>query len=161
MNNHPTNLAWGSKNDNAADKIIHGTEVNGEQNGLAKLTEAQVIEMRSTVKLASMSTSQFYKHLAVKYSITISAVGQILNGRSWRHLLSEDELAKLDEVYNAKPKRASFTQDREGTKISNARRDEMIARRIAGESVVKLAEEYGLSRKHAGTIFRQAGLTKS
>jgi hypothetical protein len=45
-NNRIENLVWGTQAENQADRIRHGTSNLGERNGLAKLTEANVREIR-------------------------------------------------------------------------------------------------------------------
>lgn len=44
-NNYATNIAWGSRTDNEADKVRHGTSNQGERHGMAKLTNEQVREL--------------------------------------------------------------------------------------------------------------------
>ena len=46
-NNMASNLCWGTKSENAADKEKHRTNPSGERNAMSKLTEATVREMRS------------------------------------------------------------------------------------------------------------------
>ena len=45
-NNHVSNLRWGTRAENYADTVRHGTTLRGEDNGYSKLTEFDVIEIR-------------------------------------------------------------------------------------------------------------------
>lgn len=84
-NNNLTNLKYGTPQENADDRIIHGTlTVNqGEKHGMAKLTEAKVIELRKLY-----ATGQWTQRaLAVKFGLAGSGpVSQIVNRKIWRHV---------------------------------------------------------------------------
>lgn len=45
-NNAIDNLRWDTRSGNEADKLLHGTSNRGARNGMAKLTESQVREIR-------------------------------------------------------------------------------------------------------------------
>jgi hypothetical protein len=44
-NCHRDNIAWKTRAENEADKVLHGTSNRGERNGMAKLTDAQTAEI--------------------------------------------------------------------------------------------------------------------
>lgn len=46
LNNNLDNLAWGTRQENVADRVIHGTNLRGERNGNSKLTDRQAAEIR-------------------------------------------------------------------------------------------------------------------
>jgi hypothetical protein len=46
LNNAVGNLRWGTKQDNAADKRLHGTDPVGERNAMAKLSDKDVACVR-------------------------------------------------------------------------------------------------------------------
>jgi hypothetical protein len=52
---NPGHLRWATHRENEADKIAHGTRLRGERSGTAKLTEAQVREIRALEGLATKS----------------------------------------------------------------------------------------------------------
>jgi hypothetical protein len=81
-NNHAWNLAWGTRAENAQDAVRHGTTAAGSRNGQAKLTEAQVREIRS--RYAAGNVTQY--ELAVEYGVTQPRISNVLNGRNWRHV---------------------------------------------------------------------------
>lgn len=79
-NNHLSNLAWGSRLENAADKRRHGTLPVGERAGTAKLTAGQVFEIRSLVGRESL------RSLGKKFGVSHTAVRRAATGAKWGHL---------------------------------------------------------------------------
>lgn len=111
----PDHLFLGSQNDNIADMIRKGRDnkasgdrnasrlypgihrwgprhtlrlhpeqqARGERVANAKLKESQVIEIRRRWKMGEASQHA----LAREYGVTLSAIHQIVIGRTWRHLL--------------------------------------------------------------------------
>lgn len=82
QNNHWTNLEWSTSSENS----IHAYENNlrfatkGESHGLSKLTESQVLEIRS---LAIEST---YTSIADLFGVSRSAVALIVKRDRWKHI---------------------------------------------------------------------------
>ncbi len=76
--NHLTNLAWGSRLQNMADKQQHGTQPKGERIGTAKLTEAQVREIRC------LHGSIPLRQLAARYGVSHTAIRRAALGINWR-----------------------------------------------------------------------------
>jgi hypothetical protein len=72
--NSATNLIWGTKEENEADKLLHGTSN-------AKVTEDQVREIRDRHANGEGRVS-----LAQAYGITASSVGRIVTRKSWSHI---------------------------------------------------------------------------
>lgn len=72
------NLRWDTKAANEADRVLHGTTNRGERHGLAKLTNAQVIDIKA--KLAH-GVSQ--RKLAKLFTVSTSCIGDIQHGRRW------------------------------------------------------------------------------
>jgi hypothetical protein len=79
--NRIRNLVWGTKVENQADRIRHGTDSRGEQVGTSKLTEADVIEIRRMVASGTKKAA-----LARKYGVTFTAIWSICERRSWAHV---------------------------------------------------------------------------
>ena len=71
-------LEWKTPAENQADRLVHGTDSRGERNGRAKLTKAQVLEIRASTKLQH--------ELAAEYGIAGSAVHQIKLRKTWAWL---------------------------------------------------------------------------
>lgn len=73
-------LSWKTRAENEADKVVHGTSNRGERCGGAKLTEAQVLEIRS---LAGRLT---HREIAERFPVNRQTVSKIINGDRWSWL---------------------------------------------------------------------------
>jgi hypothetical protein len=80
-NRWPENLVWGTPKENQQDRIQHGTNNKGERNGRCKLTESQVIDIKSRPESAGI-----VKQLAMQYKVSRQAISHIRNDRTWKHL---------------------------------------------------------------------------
>lgn len=76
------NLRWDDARGNASDRLIHGTQQMGEQQHLAKLTEADVLEMRSLYT----GTRGDLPKLARRYGITSTQALNIVKRKHWKHI---------------------------------------------------------------------------
>jgi HNH endonuclease len=76
---NPRHLRWDTRKGNHADKIIHGTAQRGDLNGSAKLTTAQVLQIRA-------QPHKSVSGLAAEFGVDPSNIGHIRNRKSWRHL---------------------------------------------------------------------------
>jgi hypothetical protein len=79
--NWAANLAWGTREQNEADKRLHGTSPQGERHPCAKLTETQVKEVFS-----ARCEGETHAVIAARYGVSPSTISAILTGRTWRHL---------------------------------------------------------------------------
>lgn len=80
-NNRLGNLRWDTRSNNHADKIRHGTHDRGEANTRAKLTDAQVVELRREYALGEVTQ----KELAGRHNMTRQAISDVLSGRRYGH----------------------------------------------------------------------------
>lgn len=80
-NNRLENLRWDTAEANQADRRFHGTSNAGERNGSARLTEAQVIEIRRR-KGAGESSLVLSREFGVA-RVTINA---IVSRRIWKQV---------------------------------------------------------------------------
>jgi hypothetical protein len=92
QNNNLTNLSWGTRKENEADKDRHRRRPVGERHYKAKLTAEQVMYIRA-VKAANSDESvpQNNNHwgrkaLASQLGVSVGAVQGAAAGRTWRHL---------------------------------------------------------------------------
>ena len=76
--NRLANLRWDTHASNQADKVLHGTNVRGEQNGGAKLKESQVF--------AIYSDTGSCKTLGRKFGVGAMTVSRIKRGEIWAWL---------------------------------------------------------------------------
>lgn len=79
-NNRLDNLAWGTRKENAADKVTHGTRAVGERHGAAKLTEVQVREIRS------LADTMKQKDIARRFGVGKAIVSKIIHRLKWSHV---------------------------------------------------------------------------
>lgn len=77
----PDHLFAGTRAQNSADAVAKGRHCHGERRPAAKLTEAQVREIRATPP-GTVSQSE----LARRYRISRSVIEHILLGKAWRHV---------------------------------------------------------------------------
>jgi hypothetical protein len=80
MNNHASNLCYGTAKENGQDKVHHGRSSKGIKNPKNKLTEQQVLSIRNlhgTVKA---------KHVASVFGLSQSTIYRIWNKKYWSHL---------------------------------------------------------------------------
>lgn len=78
---NPTHLRSGTQADNSADKVAAGRQAKGTGNGNAKLTEADVVDVRRARAAGAMTID-----LAARYGVSNSLISQVCNGRLWRHV---------------------------------------------------------------------------
>ena len=76
MNNNLSNLAYGTKLENAADRVTHGTLAKGER--LAKK-----LDWGSVLDIRALRTSKTQKELADFYGVAKSTIQRIQNGTCW------------------------------------------------------------------------------
>lgn len=76
----PAHLSWKTQVDNQADKLVHGTLNQGERCGTAKLTEADVKEIRAMQGLQPLSA------IADAFGVSKSAVHAIHQRKSWKFI---------------------------------------------------------------------------
>ena len=75
------NLRWDTPQNNQGDRKKHGTAPIGTQNGRAKLTPSQVIEIRQMA-----SHGQSFAALAIRFSVYRSTIRKIVDRKLWRHV---------------------------------------------------------------------------
>jgi hypothetical protein len=75
--NRVENLEWCTPSENVIHAVKHGLKrgVKGEKSNLSKLKESDVAEIRRS--------SRPQKELALQYSISISAISNIVNNKTW------------------------------------------------------------------------------
>ncbi|MDF3046723.1 MAG: sle1 [Ornithinibacter sp.] len=78
---NPLHLTVGSQADNIADMHDRGRGNLGSVNGQAKLTEAQVVEIRRRVADGEMK-----KRLAIEYGVDPSTITAVIKRKTWRHV---------------------------------------------------------------------------
>lgn len=87
LNNRVENLRWDTHIANVGDKQIHGTTARGTAHGSAKLTEAQVVEMRHLYRTERPS----YAALGRRFGVSGHQAKLIVLRINWSHLPSDGE----------------------------------------------------------------------
>ena len=79
--NRLTNLAWGTKRENAADRDRHGRTYRGEAHPNAIATRAMVIEIRA-LQMIGLTLGELSRH----FGLSVPAVQAIATYRLWRQV---------------------------------------------------------------------------
>lgn len=77
---NPRHLRWATKSENEQEKLWHGTSNRGERHGMAKLTAADVVSMRS------MQGTRTQKDVAALFGVGRAAVYSIWSRKNWAWL---------------------------------------------------------------------------
>ena len=78
---NPKHIRWATPKDNAKDKIAHGTASYGEAHRGAKLTEADVVEIRRREAAGANR-----KVSAKDFGVAVATIEDIAHRRTWKHL---------------------------------------------------------------------------
>lgn len=79
-NNKLNNLLWGTRLENMKDRKIHGTQQRGEYHASAKLTEKNVVEIKS--RISHIST----RKLGREYGVSHTTIRRAALGIKWSYL---------------------------------------------------------------------------
>lgn len=81
LNNHISNLVWGTTKENSEDMVRNGRSLVGERHPMVRMTEDQVRELREL-------RSQGWKlsGLATRFGIRKCTVHAIVKKRIWKHV---------------------------------------------------------------------------
>ena len=85
LNNRLDNLRWDTPSNNQLDRKKHGTQtitsIKGSKNHFAKLTEEEVLHIRSIPNYRGKN-----KDMCKKYNYSRSSMSSILQGKTWKHI---------------------------------------------------------------------------
>lgn len=140
-NNRRSNLQWGTKKENAADKIVHGTDGRGARNAMAVLDDdsARSVYTEYQVKTGAELTSIF--------NVTPGAMRAICKGSTWKHL----GLAPLPRKRNGLPGDRNPSAKITADDVLEIRR-----RYRAGEFQKCIAKDFGLTQGMVSQITRRS-----
>lgn len=80
-NNHVSNLAWGTRIENAQDTVLHGTAIRGEKSPNAKLKPDDVLEIRRR-----RANGDTLADIAYDYDISSTIVSLIVRRLAWKNV---------------------------------------------------------------------------
>lgn len=81
LNNHRSNLRYGTQLENIADARSHGTLTCGERMGSAKLRAADVLRIREAHLFGAKAGD-----LAEAYGVTSRPIRAVINRETWKHV---------------------------------------------------------------------------
>lgn len=81
---NPNHVRWATIQENANDKIIHGTSGKGSRNSMAKITEKDVEMIR---RLRAMGMKQ--KVISKIYNLSEQSISFIVLGINWSHTFNK------------------------------------------------------------------------
>ena len=84
--NRLLNLQWGSHRENEKDRMDQGRTPRGIKQHLAKLTEIQVLEIKSALRIGQTRSVE----LAHRFGVASCTIAHIKHGRSWGWLKDKD-----------------------------------------------------------------------
>lgn len=82
QNNHIDNLDWGTYKDNAADRVVHGTDFKGMRHPMSKLTNADVIDIRTRHAWGDCDINR----LAEQHNVHPKTIDNIIRRKTWKHI---------------------------------------------------------------------------
>jgi hypothetical protein len=80
-NNKSSNLMWGTRSENAADREKHGKTARGSNNGVSKLTEDAVLTILKDYENGVSTTD-----LAIQYGVSTTSIRMAINNKQWKHV---------------------------------------------------------------------------
>lgn len=76
------NLAWGTRSENEADKLSHGTYQRGDGAPSGILSERQVRVVKKLLRKGALSQ----REIGILCGVSESAIGAINRGQNWSHV---------------------------------------------------------------------------
>ena len=80
LNNCVGNLRWGTQQSNMADKVQHGTNPEGVDNPMSKLTKELVLQIRE------LRAANTIYALAKRFGVHPTTISQICLRKRWKHI---------------------------------------------------------------------------
>lgn len=88
---HHSNLRWATSQDNQDDRTFHGNTPSGTRNPKARITDADVVDIRREYRLIKQRGSgRKVSELDKKYGLCRTQVIRIATGQAWSHVPMQD-----------------------------------------------------------------------
>ena len=137
--NCPSNLRWGTPQENSDDKKRHGTMACGEKSGGWKLTNKEVYTILTRLDEGGLAT-----RLAKQYEVNISLIHAICKGKTRKKVF-----AKWVKAHGRTPNRAI-----KHCTLTDHEVYAIITKRDAGETSKSLANQYKVNTGLINRIYR-------
>ncbi len=128
--NRLCNLQWGTSRQNQADKIAHGTRLQGDRVPASKLSSRAVLSVRWLYRNGVSPVA-----IAATYSVSVGCIQDICYGKNWTHL-------------------GGLTQERLRRNLSPDMVRQIRSRIEQGERHGSIAREFGVHKETVGRIKR-------
>jgi hypothetical protein len=83
--NRVANLAWGTRTENAADRLAHGTDWNGDKHKNRVLSAALAVNLRQRYASGGVT----FQALANELGVDLGTVHKAVRGISWKTIGEE------------------------------------------------------------------------
>lgn len=130
------NLKWDTQKANAADTLDHGTRCRGERQGSAKLTEANVREIRRT-----WVNGETQRAFALRFGVGLTTIKRVITGAHWGWFEPEN-IPAIDGR-----KRVALVEKAGFAKLTASAVVEIRNAYCANERIADLARQYNVSTK--------------
>ncbi len=124
--NRLCNLAWGTRKQNEADKVSHGTRARGERQGTAKLRDCDILPILESSESASA--------LAARYGVSVGTINGLRCGCRWKHVTQNvsrrDRRTTSDAHRGERNRNARLTRESVLEILSSTETTASLARRL-------------------------------
>lgn len=143
---NPTHLRIGSNTENIADMRSRARDIKGSQSHLAKLTEADSVEIRRLYASGTM----LQREIALRFGVNQVQVSRAIRGKTWKHTVTKPWVA---------PDKKKSPRGRENARAKLT--DEIVAeirqRHAAGELQRELAVAFNVGQTTISRVVLHAG----
>jgi hypothetical protein len=98
LNNHISNLKWGTRQDNVDDQVVTGSAKRGKRASNARITESEAQGLLDEWYAKSFdyaSKNEYAKAKGAELGITSTSIYNLINGDTWKHLKRQDVQTKV------------------------------------------------------------------
>ncbi len=88
LDNRLSNLRWDTKKNNQADRVAHGTKIEGSKVKNSSTNEPDVISIKKLLRLGIK-----HRIIACQFNVSKAVIDGISSGKSWRHVKINEENA--------------------------------------------------------------------
>ncbi len=141
INNHPSNLCWGTAAENGADRRRHGTIGHSETHCHAKLRN---IDIGGIFRAAIAGESP--KAIGKRFGVSRPTIYSVLCGNGWKYITSREPYASLLADYRAHQAESAALKARDVERVLRAL--------IAGASQREVARLFGIGRPKTSELAR-------